>query len=120
MKEFNKDDTKSRFIKSNDDQTNYLLYPIPKNWWSRLYEYKWASKFVEEGDVCLDAACGTFHHLKFYLAYLCKEVYACDLDKTVLDKERMLYSIEASFGKSARDVSENIYDKINFSDDDLT
>ena len=70
----------SCFIKTTDLKSNTCVFPISDVWWSRLYEYPWAMQFAEANDICLDAACGTVHHLKFYLAQACRTVYCCDLD----------------------------------------
>lgn len=120
MKEYSNELTESRFIRNTDEQGNVLLYPIPNHWWSRLYEYIWAKNFVEENDVCLDAACGTFHHFKFYLATKCKEVYACDLDEEVTRKYSTLLSVRNVFGQAAYLSVNEIYDKIRFSLNDIT
>lgn len=76
----------SRFILISDLQCSELLYPIPPTWWSRFYEYKWASLFVEKDDVCLDAGCGIINHFKFYLATVCKEAHGCDIDINIENK----------------------------------
>lgn len=111
---------KSRFFKYDDENTNFFLYNIPKEWWSRLYEYVWAGHFAESNDVCLDAACGTGHHLKYYLANNCAKVYACDLDINITNKIEMIKSVEKGFGKEAKGIVENLYDKIDFKVANLT
>ncbi|MGL4849373.1 MAG: class I SAM-dependent methyltransferase [Clostridium sp.] len=109
----------SRFIKLDDEKTNDFVYNISNEWWSRLYEYPWAGSFAEENDVCLDAACGVGHHLKYYLAEKCKEVYACDLDSFLNDRVGMLESIKTSFGIEAYNrVMKNAH-KIEFKVENL-
>ncbi len=88
----------SRFFVHDDEQTDSTLLKLPHDWWSRFYEYEWAKKFANKDDVVLDAACGVCHPFKFYLTDLCKEVYACDLDPRVLDKEAIIQDITAFLG----------------------
>ncbi|MGL5379369.1 class I SAM-dependent methyltransferase [Clostridium sp.] len=101
---------KSRFILNSDPQVNTLLYPIPSQWWSRLYEYAWASQFVEAEDISLDAACGLPHHFKFYIAEKSKEAYACDITDEIEDKAFMLNLIKNEFSLEA---SLNITSSLN-------
>lgn len=95
----------SRFILLTDPQCSELLYPIPNLWWSRFFEYKWASLFPDKDDVCLDAGCGVVNHFKFYLASICKEAHGCDIDINIENKTL----IEDSF---KRDLDNSYY--INF------
>lgn len=83
----------SRFIKFDDPQLKKVILELPQLWWSRPYEYAWASSFIKEDHVVLDAACGICHPFKFYLSNLCKEVHACDLDKRLLSKSEILTDI---------------------------
>ncbi len=53
----------SRFVQLSDDQSDYFVYKMPGEWWSRKYEYEWASQFCHESQVVLDAACGVEHPL---------------------------------------------------------
>lgn len=69
------------------------------HWWSRPYEYAWASQFAESEDIVLDAACGICHPLKFYLLDNCRKVYACDIDKRILSPEEILKDIADDFGE---------------------
>lgn len=111
---FDKELTKSRFILNTDENSDFFIYPIAKEWWSRKYEYIWASKFTEENDVVLDSACGTGHHFKYHLAYTAKETYCCDIDDTILNKDVMLKGIKDGFGEEAYNTVFKVYDKINF------
>lgn len=120
MKNYDINLIKSRFFTYDDENTNDFLYSIPKEWWSRLYEYVWAGHFVESSDVCLDAACGTGHHLKYYLAYNCSKVYACDLDSSIMNRTDMINGIGSGFGKEAQEKVEKVYDNIDFKVANLT
>ena len=51
---------------------------IPRDWWSRRFEYPWASQFAGPEFVVLDAACGINHPFKFFLADTCSSTHACD------------------------------------------
>ncbi|MGO4496110.1 class I SAM-dependent methyltransferase [Paenibacillus sp. 2RAB27] len=96
----------SRFFTYEDTKNQDIFYRLPDHWWSRHYEYIWASHFVEKSDIVLDAACGLGHPFKYYLADKCKEVYACDMDERILDSNEIIKELEYYIGK------ENI-DQIN-------
>ncbi|SHE28619.1 class I SAM-dependent methyltransferase [Desulforamulus putei] len=83
----------SRFFVYSDPKVDFMIYELPPTWWSRYYEYAWASKFTGAGDVVLDAGCGICHPFKFYLSDVCKEVHACDLDKRILSTEEIVNDI---------------------------
>lgn len=119
MKKYSDELTESRFFREEDENRNFLMYPISQEWWSRGYEYIWASKFIEDDDVILDAACGVGHHLKYYLASKCKKVYACDVEPMICNKEFMLNVIKDGFGEEASRSIDNIYDKIDFKPYDI-
>lgn len=76
-----------------------MLFEMPKTWWSRPYEYEWARQFCKPGQVVLDAACGVSHPFKFYLADVCREVHACDLDTRIMAPDRILADIANDFGE---------------------
>lgn len=109
----------SRFFVLDDDKEQLLAnkFLIPSIWWSRPYEYKWASKFAKEDHIVLDAACGVIHPYVYFLAEKCKEVYACDIDNTILDKGIMLKNIvkTCSLDTKMRKHIASLYRKINFS-----
>ncbi|MGL4876372.1 MAG: class I SAM-dependent methyltransferase [Clostridium sp.] len=109
----------SRFIKIDDENTNDFIYPISHEWWSRLYEYPWAGNFAEEKDICLDAACGVGHHLKYYLAEKCTKVYACDLDPILNDRDKMLEAVKIGFGEEAYNRIMRNAHKIDFKVENL-
>lgn len=111
----------SRFIKKTDPQNGQLIFKLPEYWWSRAYEYEWASRFAKAEDISLDAACGIEHPLKFYLLDNCKEVYACDIDPRIESKEKILEGIETVFGKEAAgSLPARYVEKINYSRANLT
>lgn len=83
----------SRFFVYSDPKMDYMVYELPPTWWSRYYEYEWASKFTGAEDTVLDAGCGICHPFKFHLSDVCKEVHACDLDKRILSPEAIINNI---------------------------
>ncbi|MDQ0284947.1 ubiquinone/menaquinone biosynthesis C-methylase UbiE [Desulfofundulus luciae] len=91
----------SRFFLRNDPRIEQLVFPLPPYWWSRFYEYEWARQFCEPADVALDAGCGICHPFKFYLADVCREVHACDIDERILSPGAILSDILKDFGYDA-------------------
>jgi len=91
----------SRFFQQSDNRIRNFVFELPDIWWSRGYEYEWARQFAEPEDVCLDAACGIGHPLKFYLLDKCQAVYACDLDERITSANGILEDIAATFGQDA-------------------
>lgn len=114
-KEISIDEKSSRFIINTDEQKSECLLKIPSDWWSRFYEYAWASNFIEENDVCLDAACGVPHPFKFYLASKCTDVFACDIDNDILDKNKLLLRVSKYFDEKDVKKTHQYIDKIKFS-----
>lgn len=110
----------SRFILTNDLSSNECLFNIPSQWWSRIYEYKWASLFAKPEDVCLDAACGLDHHLKFYLASICNEAHACDVDKSITDKGYLANRIRMYYGTDSCNKITKPLDKLNVTVADIS
>jgi SAM-dependent methyltransferase len=56
------------------------------SWWSRPYEYAWAMRYAEKGQVVADMGCGwSGRPFKEQLAQMGCEVYAVDGDPRVLD-----------------------------------
>ena len=53
-------------------------YAIPKEWWSRTFEYPWASCYIDKEDTAVDAGCGVTHFFKQWLAENCAMVHAID------------------------------------------
>lgn len=91
---------KSRFFTIEDERMEKVVYPLPSHWWSRFYEYAWASEFCKSDDVVLDAACGIPHPFKFYLAEYCKVVHAIDSDSRIVDYEALTKEIASVFNDS--------------------
>ncbi|WP_028778799.1 class I SAM-dependent methyltransferase [Shimazuella kribbensis] len=111
----------SRFFVHSDEKTDTTLLKLPFDWWSRFYEYEWASKFVNGEDIVLDAACGVCHPFKFYLTDHCRSVYACDLDPRVLNYDAILQDITAFFGSEiAANMDKSYFDKVHLSQANLT
>lgn len=110
----------SRFITFNDPQLKKVILDLPQIWWSRPYEYAWASSFVNEDHVVLDAACGICHPFKFYLCNLCKKVYACDLDERLLSKNEIAADICKAFGQEGMNLLLEYLDKPLLSRQDIT
>ncbi|MDF2713722.1 MAG: methyltransferase type 11 [Paenibacillus sp.] len=109
----------SRFFTVNDPRMERVVLPIPEYWWSRPYEYAWASRFA--GGTVLDAACGICHPFKFYLADHCTEVYGCDMDARILSSEDIMQDVREVFGEDGANViAEGGYlDKVRLSLADL-
>jgi len=106
----------SRFFVHTDEKTDTTLLKLPYDWWSRFYEYEWASQFVNKDDVILDAACGVCHPFKFYLTDRCQAVYACDLDPRILDPEAIIQDVKAFFGADvAAQFDKSYINKVDFS-----
>ncbi|HZK53657.1 MAG TPA: methyltransferase domain-containing protein [Desulfosporosinus sp.] len=110
----------SRFITFDDPQINKVILELPQNWWSRPYEYAWASSFVDKDYVVLDAACGICHPFKFYLCNLCQNVYACDLDERLLSKKEIVKDMVIVFGQEALNFPLEYLDKPHLSMQDIT
>jgi SAM-dependent methyltransferase len=72
-----------RFFDVNDERIERVdNFPVPPDWWSRPYEYAWASNFVNPGETVLDAGCGLEHPFKFYLGRRVT-AHACDVDPNI-------------------------------------
>ena len=91
----------SRFFREDDKRKDKVIFDLPEYWWSRPYEYAWASEFVNHSDIVLDAACGICHPLKFYLLDKCQEVHACDIDDKILSDDQILQEIKKEYGTNA-------------------
>lgn len=109
----------SRFFTEEDSKSNHFFYELHSAWWSRIYEYQWTGSFAKPNDVCLDAACGVSHPLKFYLLDNCKEVYANDIDKRLLSREEMLKEIKEVYGKNVT-LEEKYTTEIKYSTASIT
>ncbi|MDA8336373.1 MAG: methyltransferase domain-containing protein [Peptococcaceae bacterium] len=109
----------SRFFRRPDPQTGRLVFPLPAAWWSRGYEYEWAGKFCDPGDVALDAGCGLSHPFKFHLADHCREVHACDRDERILSPDEILAAVAQDFGP-AQDLPARYFECISYARGSLT
>ncbi|GAW31225.1 class I SAM-dependent methyltransferase [Carboxydocella sp. JDF658] len=110
----------SRFFRQSDPKRKEFIFTLPPAWWSRCYEYPWASMFAEPGDTVLDAGCGISHPFKFFLSDTCREVHACDIDERILSSTAILQEIEADFGQE--EVTKfplRYFDNIHFAKADL-
>lgn len=94
----------SRFIRRSDRHEGTIVYPLPETWWSRPYEYAWATEFVRPTDVVLDVACGVCHPFKFRLGELAQATYASDSDPRVVSPPAIVDDIRASVGDAAADA----------------
>jgi ubiquinone/menaquinone biosynthesis C-methylase UbiE len=83
-------DAESRYIRIGDHRLSEVVVPLPASWWSRPYEYAWASEFVEREHTVLDAACGISHPFKIFLARACASLDVCDLDERILNISEIL------------------------------
>ncbi|MBP1761315.1 MAG: Methyltransferase protein [Firmicutes bacterium] len=110
----------SRFFRCNDPRLNKIFYDLPESWWSRPYEYAWASSLVSQDDVVLDAACGIGHPFKYYLCDLCRQVYACDVDERILSNEEILADIFNVFGPQGLNFPLQYLEKPVLSQQDIT
>lgn len=93
----------SRFIISDDPRIDKVMLELPKHWWSRPYEYAWATSFASPEQTVLDAACGLSHPFKYHLCKLCKSVYACDINEHILCNRNILLDMFRYFGVEAFD-----------------
>lgn len=88
----------SRFVLESDPKSSHFIFELPPAWWSRPYEYRWASEFAEAGDVALDAVSGVPHPLKFFLVDHCAEVHAVDVDERITDDEAIRQEVKDTYG----------------------
>jgi SAM-dependent methyltransferase len=99
------DDEISRFVYESDPRITSMVWPLPKNWWSRGHEYGWAQHFVSKEHVVLDAACGVSHPFKFWLAKNAMECHACDLDPRIVDDEALQRDVRLDFGIQEEEIA---------------
>ena len=78
-------DLTSKFATITGCQDMLDMYKIPNEWWSRKYEYPWASQFVA-GCISkvVDAGCGVTHCFKDWLANTARQVTWVDQDANLL------------------------------------
>lgn len=74
----------NKFFNLKDDSIDILdEFIIPEAWWSRFYEYKFASEFLDKEKIVADAGCGVEHPFKWYAAKRSKKLYCIDQDDRV-------------------------------------
>lgn len=72
----------NKFFMTDDEKLENLDdFVIPKEWWSRPYEYAFAEKFLKADEVIIDAGCGIEHPFKYFASKRTKKVYAIDRDE---------------------------------------
>lgn len=109
----------SRFIRRGDPRADRFVYPMPRHWWSRPYEYAWAAAFAGADDVALDAACGVSHPLKFHLARVCRTTHACDLDPAIESRDELRRQAVQDVGVPPEFFDDAWLDRIAFRRADL-
>jgi SAM-dependent methyltransferase len=114
------DHNESRFININDESCDNFIFPLPKSWVSRPYEYVWAARFVDKSDVVLDAACGISHPFKFYLCDHAKETFANDIDARLGSRNEMEEEIVRDIGVSHESIPERYFSKIKYDISSIT
>ena len=114
-------DNCSRFFRYGDPRSDRFFFDLPPEWWSRPYEYLWASQFVDANQVVLDAASGICHPFKFYLLDHSRAVEACDIDDRIVMPTELLKDVAATFGEdAARTLDSRYVENIGFSKASLT
>ncbi|MCM3785467.1 class I SAM-dependent methyltransferase [Neobacillus mesonae] len=88
----------ARYVRDDDEKMDTVLLPLHPAWWSRPYEYAWASRFARAEDTVLDAASGIPHPFKFWLVDRVRKVYACDLDPRILSPDAIRAAVAVDFG----------------------
>lgn len=74
----------NRFFKTDDERLDVLgNFKIPKEWWSRPYEYAFANKYLNKDHIILDAGCGIEHPFKWFAMDKVKTVLAVDKDERI-------------------------------------
>lgn len=74
----------SKFFYGDDERFDSLDgFELPSDWWSRPHEYAWASKFLKDDEIIIDAGCGTNHPFKDYAAARVKKIFAIDKDPAI-------------------------------------
>jgi ubiquinone/menaquinone biosynthesis C-methylase UbiE len=117
---FEPEECVSRFIRTTDEKESFFIYELPEAWWSRHYEYFWASQFVTDTDVVLDAASGICHPFKFYLGIMAQKAYACDADYRIISRTEILADIKTSVGEKAHDeFNHSLFNRVTLRHCDL-
>ncbi|MDI4649662.1 methyltransferase domain-containing protein [Cohnella hashimotonis] len=115
------EDAMSRFIREDDAFMLHFTYELPEAWWSRRYEYAWASRFLTAEDTVLDAASGVCHPFKFFAASRTAATYAFDLDPRILSRSAILDDIADSVSPRAKSEFDlDLFNRIQFTQCDMT
>lgn len=104
-------DFHSRFFRITDRHRSHFVFALPRHWWSRPYEYHWASQHAHAGHLVLDAACGISHPFKFFLSEKCREVHACDIDERILSPNEMRSEISREYGLNPISIPDSYFTK---------
>lgn len=92
----------SRFFTPDDPRMEFVAgVRLPQHWWSRPYEYAWASQFTGPELTVLDAGCGVSHPLKWHLAGTCAHVDAIDTDAAIGDDAAMYRALTSDFDETS-------------------
>lgn len=111
----------SRFFRNDDPASQQFVFALPDAWWSRKYEYPWASQFCDSRADVLDAACGLEHPLKFHLLDHCRKTCACDLDPRLSDPEAIrTLAVKGYHISPASDFPERYLQEIDYAVSSLT
>ena len=90
-------------------------YLLPKDWWSRPWEYAWAIRLAKPGQIVADMGCGWMYQpFKDALSQVCRHVYAVDADSRLLKQmhpDNMSFSI-ANFTMPISDIEDSSLDAI--------
>lgn len=71
----------SKYITYDDKRLEKMDdFTVPETWWSRHYEYYFASQFLNKKEIILDAGCGIPHPFKYYASKRVKKCFAVDVD----------------------------------------
>jgi 2-polyprenyl-3-methyl-5-hydroxy-6-metoxy-1,4-benzoquinol methylase len=74
----------NKFFNVKDKKFDALgEFKIPNSWWSRPYEYYFASQYLNENDIIIDAGCGIEHPFKWWAKDRVKMVHAIDIDPRI-------------------------------------
>jgi len=82
--------SENAYFHQDDPQASEVMgYPIPPEWWSRVYEYPWAMQYAEPGHVVADMGAGwQYRPFRDMLAVVCGKVYAVDWGTGLLDQPK--------------------------------
>lgn len=73
------------YFTERDEQSNKIYdFTIPEAWWSRLYEYIWAKRFIVPGETVLDAGSGPNYPFQYELAENGCKVFSMDINPDLL------------------------------------